>query len=546
MITGASRTLPRGIAVVLGVVACLASASGARRAPGEPLLPGSVPTLRLRIAPDDEQRLRDEPRRYVTCRLGEDGGDGLDDVAVKLKGAAGSFRDYDDRPGLTLHVARHAAGRRFHGLERFHLNNAVQDDTFAAEWLFAALAAEAGLPAPRVAHARLWINDRDLGLYVLREGFDTPFLERHFGSADGTLYDGGFCQDIDGELEKDSGPGPDDRSDLAALVDACRQDDPEQRHAAVAAALDVDRFLTFMALELMTGHWDGYTTNVNNYRLLFPAAAAPATFLPHGADQLFADPAAPILDPPRGLVAVAVMADPEWRSAWRERVRDLLPLFDPPEPLVARLDALRARLAPVLAEIDPALAEAHGERCAELADRLRARAEFLRGQAAAPEPVPVAFDERGTLRPSGWQPGTLADGVTVALVDGGAGPRLEIAATPGSHCTASWRCRVRLPQGTYRLRMPVSTRAVEAIDDEKGRGAGVRVSGAARDQGLEGTSRAVVEHVFVVDAESADVELVAELRATAGSVTFDAAACDLVRVGDTVAEDASPETGSPP
>jgi spore coat protein H len=529
-----------------GVVALLTLVCSAEPTPAEPLLPGPVPTLRLRIASDDEQRLRDEPRRYVTCRLGEDGGDALDDVAVKLKGAAGSFRDYDDRPGLTLHVARHAHGRRLHGLERFHLNNAVQDDTFANEWLFATLAADAGLPAPRVAHARVWINDRDLGLYVLREGFDTPFLERHFGSAAGTLYDGGFCQDIDGELEKDSGAGPDDRSDLAALVAACRTDAPEQRHAAIGAALDVDRFLTFMALELMTGHWDGYTTNVNNYRLFFPPEGAPAIFLPHGADQLFAEPTAPILDPPHGLVAVAVMADPAWRADWRDRVRDLLPLFDPPEPLVGRVDALRARLAPVLAAIDPALATAHGERCAELAERLRARAQFLREQAEAPEPVPVAFDERGMLRPTGWQPGTLADGVSVAMHDTGTGPRLEIRATPGSHCTASWRCRLRLPRGTYRLRMPASTRAVEAIDDEKGRGAGVRVSGASRDQGLEGTSRAVVEHTFVVEDESADVELVAELRATAGSVTFDATACDLARIGDTVADEHSPETATPP
>lgn len=528
-------------AIVVAVLLPCAPAAGA----GDGLFGDHVPTLHLRLEPEAEQRLRDEPRRYAPAALAEEGGEAVDDVAVKLKGAAGSYRDYDDRPGLTVHVARRDPDRRFHGLEKFHLNNAVQDETFANEWLFAQLAAMAGLPAPRVGHVRLWINGRDLGIYVLREGFDRPFLERHFGSAAGNLYDGGFCQDVDAELEKDSGTGPDDRSDVAALVDACRMEDGAARREALAARLDVDRFLTFVALELMAGHWDGYTANVNNYRLLFPGGDGPAVFLPHGADQLFGDPVAPILDPPNGLVARAVMADPTWREAWRERVRELLPLFDPPDALVARVEGLRWRLSPLLETIDPALAAVHGERCTELIDRLRGRAESLRSQAEAPEPQPVAFDETGRTHPAGWYPGTVSEGVELTMADADGGPRLTIRAETGTHCTASWRCRMRLPRGTYRLRMPAGTAAVAAVADDKGRGAGVRISGEPRDQGLDGDSRAILEHEFTVAADGIDVELVAELRATAGSVTFDAFACELVRLGETEAPPAD-ESMPPP
>jgi len=512
-----------GMALLLGSVAATAD---------DGLFGDRVPALRLRIEPEAEQRLRDEPRRYAPAALVEEGGQAVDDVAVKLKGAVGSYRDYDDRPGLTVHVARREPDRRFHGLEKFHLNNAVQDESFANEWLFAQLAAAAGLPAPRVGHVRLWINERDLGIYVLREGFDRPFLERHFRSAAGNLYDGGFCQDVDAELEKDSGDGVDDRSDIAALVDACRTEDSAARRDALAARLDVDRFLTFVALEAMAGHWDGYTANVNNYRLLFPGDDGPAVFLPHGADQLFGDPAAPILDPPNGLVARAVMADPTWREAWRERVRELLPLFDPPDALVSRVEDLRGRLGPVFTSIDPELAATHAERCADLIERLQARAESLRSQAEAPEPQPVVFDETGRTRPAGWYPGTVSDGVELTMADADGGPRLTIRADTGTPCTASWRCRMRLPRGTYRLRMPAGTAAVAAVADEKGRGAGVRISGEPRDQGLDGDSRAILEHEFTVAADSAEVELVAELRATGGTATFDAFACELVRLGD--------------
>ncbi len=59
-----------------------------------------------------------------------------------------------------------------------------------SEWLGSEIFRQAGYPAPRVGHVRLWINDRDLGLYVIREGFDDAFLKRVFGSADGNLFDG--------------------------------------------------------------------------------------------------------------------------------------------------------------------------------------------------------------------------------------------------------------------------------------------------------------------------------------------------------------------
>src|SRR3989442_7030369 len=48
-------------------------------------------------------------------------------VALHLKGAAGSFRPVDDKPGFTLNFDKLAKGQRFHGLEKISLNNSVQD-----------------------------------------------------------------------------------------------------------------------------------------------------------------------------------------------------------------------------------------------------------------------------------------------------------------------------------------------------------------------------------------------------------------------------------
>ena len=74
-------------------------------------------------------------------------------VALKLKGAAGSFREWDDRPALTLNMHKFNKGGTFHGLVKFHLNNSVQDETYLHELLCSELFRRAGIPAPRVTRA---------------------------------------------------------------------------------------------------------------------------------------------------------------------------------------------------------------------------------------------------------------------------------------------------------------------------------------------------------------------------------------------------------
>ncbi|MEI7782098.1 MAG: CotH kinase family protein [Planctomycetota bacterium] len=185
-------------------------------------------------------------------------------MAVRIKGGYGSARDLDDRPSLTLNMDKHVRGRRFHGLDKFHLNNSVQDDSLLRELLGSTIARAAGIPVPRVSHARVWIYGRDVGLYVLKESFDKDFLRRSFLRPDGNLYDGGLLQDIDTGLERDEGDRGEPGVDLAELTTACRTLDDAARWQAIEARLDVEAFLTFAATEAMMGHWDGYCSSRNN------------------------------------------------------------------------------------------------------------------------------------------------------------------------------------------------------------------------------------------------------------------------------------------
>jgi hypothetical protein len=477
---------------------------------------GLIPQLKIELKESQSKKLREDARHYVKCKLIENGETTYADVAIKLKGAAGSFRELDDKPAFTLNMDKHVKGQSFHAIDKFHLNNSVQDESYLCEWICSDLSREAKVPTPRVTHARVWLNDRDLGLYVLKEGFDKTFLKRHFSDATGNLYDGGFVQDIDVDLEKDSGKGPDDHSDLQSLKAACLEPDPERRRAVIDERLDVDPFLSFMAFELMTVHWDGYTQNKNNYRLYFDPANGKARFLPHGMDQMFGDPGFPILEFPEPIVANAVMHHPEWRQRYRERVAELLPLFEP-QRLHEKLDTVVARLQPVIQELGEEFVNAHADRVRELKERIAAREPNLREQLQNGDPSPLEFNADGIAEVADWFPAQETDDTKVEEVEIDGQKQYSIQVGESAQCVASWRRKVLLAKGRYRVEARLRTEAVVAREDDQGTGGGLRISGGKRDNQLAGDADwQTVGYDFEVLEEVRDVILVAELRATSG------------------------------
>jgi hypothetical protein len=243
---------------------------------------------------------------------------------VKLKGAAGSYRPVDDKPAMTLHFSKWADGRRVYGLRRLHLNNSVQDESLLCEYLGSHLFRSAGVPAARVAWATVRVNDRKLGLYVLKEAFENEFLRLFFGNDKGNLYEGGFVRDLERGLSKESGKGPDDQSDVRALWAPVEEKDTDKRWEMLQKVLDVDLFVTYAALSVMLVDWDGYPLNRNNYRIYFRPTDGKAVFMPHGMDQLFQRSYTEMDASWSGALAWAVFDTPQGFKLYEERCHQVL------------------------------------------------------------------------------------------------------------------------------------------------------------------------------------------------------------------------------
>lgn len=303
--------------------------------------------IKLKISPDAAESLRKNPRLWVEAAATIDGQE-LGRVAVHLKGTT-SFLPLDKKPSFTLSTDHFVKGRRLMGLHKFHLNNSVQDTTYLCEDIAGELFHRAGVPGARTAWATVKLNERDLGLYVLKEGLTSDFLIMHFGKASGNFYDGGLHHDVFQPLKLESGDGPRDWSDLKALNTAAALPDLAARWQKMQTLIDMDRFVSMMAMESLTCHIDGYSMMQNNFYIYFDPASGKAVFIVHGLDRMFKKPEDPLEPKLHAVLSKAVMSVPEGKQRYRARLAEMVEKVFDPKWMTARIDACIRLLEPACA-----------------------------------------------------------------------------------------------------------------------------------------------------------------------------------------------------
>ncbi|HEX7863004.1 MAG TPA: CotH kinase family protein [Verrucomicrobiae bacterium] len=452
------------------------------------------------------------------------------DVAIHLKGAAGSFRPVDDRPGLTLNFDKHVKGQTFHGLEKFSLNNSVQDPSYLAEKIGRETYRKAGVPVPRTDYAVVTLNGRNLGLYVLAEGYNKQFLAQHFKNPKGNLYDGGFCQDITGNLSLNDADNPKvDQSDLRKLIAVTSEARQNNKFEDLAAVLDVERFVTMTALDVLLCHWDGYALNRNNYRIYGDPDSKKMVFMPHGMDQLFGQgrgmPDTAINPHMNGMVARAVLGTKEGRMMYRTKLGQLRTNVFNPEQLKQRARELEMRIQQAL----PANRKSrHKSAVNQFCQMIDFRAEDLERQFSTP-PAELQFNSQGFANITDWKPRNAVSSSRYSPVEAPDGRKYLHIGGDGASSSASWRTRVMLPTGQYKLEGLVRTKGV----GETGAGVVLRISGARDVQPVSADDKwRKITYDFAVEEAVADVEVVAELRPAFGEVWFDVSSMKIVQLSN--------------
>lgn len=331
--------------------------------------------LKLEIPPAQLDALRKDAKTYIKATLRE-GDKALNNVGVRLKGAA-AVQLLEKKPSFTLKFDEFEKGQYFHGHGRVVLDNALHDPSYLNQAIGSEVFRAAGVPAARVTFARVDLNGRDLGLYVVAQSATRDFLSDHFKKTKGHFYEGDKT-DITDKLRLDSGKGkgPDEQPDLRKLAEAARDGDAGQRMRKLGAVLDVDRFLSFLAAETFTWHRKGYALEHNQYRIYHDPVSDRLVFMPESLEDLFGKASGPLVPECKGVVARGILTAPEGQRLYRERMAKLLTTAFKVETLHARINELAGRIRPVVAR-DPNDARAFDVAVARLRDTVAQRAKFV-------------------------------------------------------------------------------------------------------------------------------------------------------------------------
>jgi hypothetical protein len=203
------------------------------------------------------------------------------EVGVRFRGNS-SYRMVSSGLKRSLNLSFDAvnADQEIGGYRTLNLLNANSDPTFVRTILFSEIARNY-VPTPRVNFVRVVINGESWGVYVNVQQFNKDFLRDFYGTTKGGRwkvpgsprgragleYLGDEPAAYKSLYEIRSKDDPKAWSDLVRLCRLLNRTRPEDLEAVLAAHLNVDGALKFLALDIAFANTDGYWTRASDYSI---------------------------------------------------------------------------------------------------------------------------------------------------------------------------------------------------------------------------------------------------------------------------------------
>jgi len=203
----------------------------------------------------------------------------MSDVGFRLKG--GASRNYFKKT-WKLSFNKFEDGRKLYQQKKLQLKAMEQDESAIKEILVLSMLYSMNAPAQRYGYTQLFINEQNMGAYLMIENVDDKFLDSRFGNEDGLLYKCmgdlaylGSDPETYKNLTVGSSQAYSPETDAAENFDLLRDfitilnvtsDDVFVEE--LPKIFDVDIFVRTLAVEVLAGNFDGIW-NANNYYLYY-------------------------------------------------------------------------------------------------------------------------------------------------------------------------------------------------------------------------------------------------------------------------------------
>lgn len=201
----------------------------------------------------------------------------LDGIGVRLKGYSSFFSAEGNKKSIKLDFNEINDTLNYDGLKKVNLNNGVGDPSMQRDFISYHLLRKAGIAAPRVAYAKVYLNDMYWGLYTLIEQIDKTFLENNFASGNGNLYKTigwseleyinnkfeSYAESIELKTNEDTSDG----SDYVNLVKSLSKLSGDAFADSIQKLFYVDYYFKVLAIDIISKNWDSYIEHGRNFYL---------------------------------------------------------------------------------------------------------------------------------------------------------------------------------------------------------------------------------------------------------------------------------------
>ena len=225
--------------------------------------------------------------------------DTINNIGLRLRGNTSRLAD---KKSFKISFNSFEPEKKFKGLEKLNLNGEHNDPSIVRAKLAWDFFADAEIPAARVNHVRLHINDEYRGLYLNVEHIDEEFIKKRFENTDGNLFKCLWPANLnyinsDPESYKFTNNGrraydlktntvEDDYSGLADFIWRLNSSVTNNFQCKIEEVLDVNSVLKAMAIDMLTSNWDG-VINQNNFYLYEDLNTGKFHWLPYDTDNTF-------------------------------------------------------------------------------------------------------------------------------------------------------------------------------------------------------------------------------------------------------------------
>lgn len=249
---------------------------------------------------------------YVPCQMYHNGKQWYD-VGIRYKGNSSLKNAYQQGNGkLPLRIEMNhfenenpnINGQTFYGFQQLSLSSNFKDNSLVHEKLASDLFREFGVPAPRTAFYRIFVDYGDgpiyFGLYTMVEVvFDRPMLNSQFSGVGGNCYkpdsDGAKLNDlsmINSTYFPNKTNGGSDFSDIESFISALlgdnRLSNPSVWRTDLESQIDMQLYLKYLAANTTMKNWDTYGRMTHNYYLYNDPSKSKFVWVPWDNNEAFA------------------------------------------------------------------------------------------------------------------------------------------------------------------------------------------------------------------------------------------------------------------